>query len=274
VNLAWAALIVAAVGAVAVTVMLLVRRRAPEGSYFEDGDRAAGVFGVLATGFAVLLGFVVFLAFESFDTSRSGAETEAEVVQQQFETAQLMPAAVRGRFSGELLCYARSVVHQEWPQMESGTLTDGYNPWTIAMFRTLKTVEPSSASQQAAYAKWLDERTDRESARADRTHGAEGVIPTPLWIVLFLTAGIIFFFMLFFADSAERAIVQATIMGSVAIVITSTLLLLWFLNNPYHRGSGGLRPSAMERTAARLESDTGIASERFEIPCDVQGRAS
>jgi amino acid transporter len=274
VNLAWAALIVAAVGAVAVTVMLLVRRRAPEGSYFEDGDRAAGVFGVLATGFAVLLGFVVFLAFESFDTSRSGAETEAEVVQQQFETAQLMPAAVRGRFSGELLCYARSVVHQEWPQMESGTLTDGYNPWTIAMFRTLKTVEPSSASQQAAYAKWLDQRTDRESARADRTHGAEGVIPTPLWVVLFLTAGIIFFFMLFFADSAERAIVQATIMGSVAIVITSTLLLLWFLNNPYHRGSGGLRPSAMERTAARLESDTGIASERFEIPCDVQGRAS
>ena len=26
----------------------------------------AGVFGVLATGFAVLLGFIVFLAFESF----------------------------------------------------------------------------------------------------------------------------------------------------------------------------------------------------------------
>jgi len=66
-NLFWAALVVAAVSAVATTAMLLVRRRAPKGSYFEDGDRAAGVFGVLATGFAVLLGFVVFLAFESFE---------------------------------------------------------------------------------------------------------------------------------------------------------------------------------------------------------------
>ena len=75
--------------------MLLVRRRAPAGSYFEDGDRAAGVFGVLATGFAVLLGFVVFLAFESFDTSRSGAETEAQIVTQQFETAQFFPVAAR-----------------------------------------------------------------------------------------------------------------------------------------------------------------------------------
>jgi hypothetical protein len=190
---------------------------------------------------------------------------------QQFETAQLMPAAVRGRFSGQLVCYARSVVHQEWPRMESGTLTDGYNPWTVTMFQTLRTVEPRSPSEQAAYGKWLDQRTDRESARSDRAHGAEGVIPTPLWVVLFLSAGIIGVFMLFFADSGERAIVQATMMGSVAVVITSTLLLLSFLNNPFHSGSGGLRPFAMERTAARLERDTGIAAERFRIPCDASG---
>src|SRR5436190_20623972 len=246
-NLVEAALIVAGVTVVAVAGMLLVRRRAPEGSYFEDGDRAAGVFGVLATGFAVLLGFVVFLAFQSFDTSRSGASAEAQVVAEQFETAQLMPAAVRGRFSGELICYARSVVHQEWPRMESDTLGGGHNPWGIAMFQTLKTVEPRSATEQAAYGKWLDQRTDRESARADRTHGAEGVIPTSLWIVLFLSAGIIFVFMLFFADSSERVIVQGTMMGSVAVVISSTLLLLWFLDHPYNQGLGGLRPVAMER---------------------------
>src|SRR5690242_6752808 len=270
-NFAWAALIIVVAAAAAVGAMLLVRRRAPEGSYFEDGDRAAGVFGVLATGFAVLLGFVVFLAFESYDTSRSGAETEAQIIQQQFETAQLMPARVRGAFSGQLLCYARSVVHQEWPRMESGTLTDGYNPWTVVMFRTLQTVEPRSASEQAAYGKWLDQRTDRESARADRTHGAEGVIPTPLWIVLFLSAGIIGVFMLFFADSGERWFVQAAMMGSVAVVITSTLLLLWFLDNPYHDGAGGLQPFAMKRTIARLTHDTGIASRRFRIPCDESG---
>ena len=270
-SLVWAALIVAGVTVIAIAAMLLVRRRAPEGSYFEDGDRAAGVFGVLATGFAVLLGFVVFLAFESFDTSRSGATAEAAVVAQQFEMAQLMPVAVRARFSGELVCYARTVVHQEWPRMESGSLGDGYNQWGVAMFRTLRTVEPRSASEQAAYAKWLDQRSDRENARADRVHGAEGVIPTPLWIVLFLSAGVIFAFMLFFADSGERAIVQGTMMGSVAVVITSTLLLLWFLDNPYHRGLGGLRPTAMERTLGLLKLETGIAGGPFAIPCNRQG---
>jgi hypothetical protein len=271
VSLVWAGLVVAAVMAVAITAMLLVRSRAPAGSYFEDGDRAAGVFGVLATGFAVLLGFVVFLAFESFDTSRSGAETEAQIVREQFETAQLFPVAVRARLSGELVCYARAVIHGEWAKMEAGTLGDTVNPWTLAMFRITKTVQPRSASEQAAYGKWLDQRTDREDARSDRTHGAEGVIPLQLWIVLFLSAVAIFVFMLFFADSAERAVVQATMMGGVAIVITSTLLLLWFLDHPYHSGPGGLRPVAMERTIRILNQEAAGISEKLTIPCDEGG---
>lgn len=271
-TLLWAGLIVVGVTAVAITAMLLVRRSAPAGSYFEDGDRAAGVFGVLATGFAVLLGFVVFLAFESFDTARSGAEAEAQIVAEQVETAQLFPVAVRGRLSGELVCYARNVIHQEWPEMQAGTLGDTVNPWTVVMFQTLRTVEPRSASEQAAYSKWLDQRTDREDARADRTHGAEGVIPLPLWIVLLISAVTIFVFMLFFADSAERAVVQATMMGGVAIVITSTLLLLWFLDNPYHDGIGSLRPVAMERTLRILDDNAHvIGGAAFRIPCDQRG---
>ena len=63
-----------------VAAMLLVRRGSPEGSRFQDGDRAAGMFGVLATGFMLLLGFVVFLAFTKYDDSRAGAEAEALVL--------------------------------------------------------------------------------------------------------------------------------------------------------------------------------------------------
>ena len=44
-NLAVAILIVVCAAAVGVAAILLVRRHAPGGSYFQDGDRAAGVFG-------------------------------------------------------------------------------------------------------------------------------------------------------------------------------------------------------------------------------------
>jgi hypothetical protein len=271
VNLLWAILITTAVTAVAITCMLLVRRRAPAGSYFQDGDRAAGVFGVLATGYAVFAGFVIFLAFTTYDQSRNGAETEALLVTQQFETAQFLPATVRERMSGELVCYARTVVYQEWPRMEAGTAGDALNPWGVALFRTLRTAAPTTATEEAAYSKWLDQTSDREEARRDRVHGAANVIPDSLWLVLLLSAGVIFVFMLFFADSAEGPLTQAMLVGSVAAVVTMTLLVIRAVDAPYHPGLGQLQPTAMERALVVLGEAREVVGDKTPPPCDANG---
>lgn len=270
-NLVSAILIVTGATAVAIGAMLLVRRTAPDGSYFHDGDRAAGVFGVLATGFAVLLGFVVFLAFTSYDAARSGAETEALTVAQQIETAQFFPPATVDELTGELVCYARSVTGVQWERMESGTLGEQVNPWAVELFQTLRTVEPQTATEQSAYDHWLNQTSAREAARNDRIHGAIGVIPTPLWIVLLFSAGLIFVFMLFFADSGERAPVQALLIGVVAAVITAMLLLLNFLNDPVQQGLGGLRPEAVERALEVIDQQLEIVGRDAQLPCDTRG---
>jgi uncharacterized membrane protein len=270
-NLIVPALVVAVTAALAVTVMLFVRRGAPEGSRFADGDRASGVFGVLATGFSVLLGFIVFLAFESYDQSRSGAETEALILSQQVETAQFLGPPVAGELTGELVCYGRSVIHAEWPRMESGTQGDLINPWGVALFRTILTVQPQTPSQEAAYGKWLDETSEREEARVDRIHGAVGVIPAPLWVVLIFISGVIFVFMLFFADRNEGAVTQAVLMGSVASVIAAMLLLIQFLDNPFHDGVGGVRPVAMERNLGIIDQALEATGRRVTLPCDAEG---
>jgi len=273
VNLLIAGLIVAASTSIAVAVMLLVRRRAPDGSYFHDGDRAAGVFGVLATGFAVLLGFVVFLAFTSYDSARSGAETEARVVAQQIETTQLLPSAVSGQLTAQLVCYARSVAGVQWDRMAAGTAGEELNPWGAEMYRTIRTADPQTPVEQAAFSKWLDQRSDREEARDNRIHGAVGVIPSPLWIVLYFISALIFFYMLFFADSGERAVTQAMLMGCVTAVVVSTLLLLQFLDNPFHPGAGSLRPVAMERVLTVIDEELALVGDRTPLPCDRRGNA-
>ena len=270
-NLLVAIVLIVAAVAVAVTVLLTVRRFAPEGSFFADGDRAAGVFGVLATGFSVLLGLVVFLAFTSYDQSRSGAETEALMTAQQFETAQSFPASVRVRLGSQLVCYARSVVHQEWPRMAAGTLGDAPNPWGLAMFKTLQVTTATTFAQQESYDQWLDHQSDRQLARQSRIHGASGVIPAPLWIVLFFISAVIALFMLLFADSAEHALVQAAQIGAVVAVITATLLLIDFLDNPVRAGYGALRPTAMERTLRMLAVERRLIHQTGPLPCNEGG---
>jgi len=273
VSLVWAGLIVVALVACAITAMLLVRRRAPEGSFFTDGDRASGVFGVLAGGFAIFAGFVIFLSFTTYDQSRAGAEAEALLVIQQFETAQFLAPATRDRLAGELTCYGRSVVSQEWPLMEEGELGDTINPWGVALFRTIRAAETTAVAEETAFAKWLDQTSDREEARRDRVYGAAGVIPATLWIVLLLAASIIFGFMLFFADPAEMKRSQAMLIGSATTVVSVTLLAIFALDNPYRPGVGSIKPVAMERSLRIIDQARAALGETAPPPCDESGIA-
>lgn len=261
------------VTALAITAMLLVRRRAPEGSYFTDGDRASGVFGVLATGFSVLLGFIVFLAFTTYDGSRSGAEDEAVAVAQQVETAQFFPEATAEELTGELVCYARSVAGVEWAAQENNSLGDSINPWGAEMFETIRGVEPATASEQSAYDRFLDQTSDRQEARNDRVHAVAGVIPVPLWVVLLFVSAVIFVYLLFFADSAEGPVTQALLMGSVVAVISTLLLLLVFFNRPFQDDVGGLQPDSMERSLRIIDGLIEHEGLTVDPPCDEQGRA-
>lgn len=270
----WAlgALIVFGASAGMIAAILRVRRRAPEGGYFNDGDRASGVFGVLATGFALLLGFVIFLAFTKYDGSRAGAEAEALAVIQLFETTQLMPPGAGTQLAGEVECYARSVVDLEWPAMEAGRGLEAINPWGLSMLRTLQTVEPATAAEQSAYDSWLAQTSTRQEARRDRLHAAEGVVPQPMWIVLLLSALLVLVYLLFFADSGERAVVQGLLAGSVTAVVVSSLLVLSSLNRPYDVDVGGIRPVAMQRSLEIIGSARVALDLAEPLPCDAVGQ--
>ena len=98
------------------------------------------------------------------------------------------------------------------------------------------------------------------------------MIPSPLWIVLFFISAVIFVYMLFFADSGEGAVTQGVLMGSVTSVIVTMLLLLAFLDNPFHSGVGGLKPVAMERSLRILDAELPSIAPGVTPPCDPEGR--
>ena len=158
--------------------------------------------------------------------------------------------------------------------MEDGTIGDSFNPWGPALFRTISSVEPATDTEQSAYDRWLEQTADREQARLDRIHGAEGVIPTPMWAVMLVISLVIFVFMLFFADSGEGAATQALLMGSVTVVISLLLATLLLLESPHGDGVGKLKPIAMERTERLIDEQLEFLDLEVEVPCDAAGRAS
>lgn len=269
-NITLSALIVLGCSAASVVALLLVRRWSPTGGHFGDTGRAVGVFTILATSFAVLFAFVVFFAFGTYDRSGSAAELEAQVTTQQFENAQLLPDIAGPILSAEVRCYARSVVAQEWPAMARGEVL-GLNPWDTTLLVSLEKVRPVTSDEQAAYAKWLDQRSEREQARDERALGEDGVIPSPLWFVLIISGGIVWAFVFLFADSGEGAFVQSVLIGSVTAMLVAGLLLVLFLDQPYSPGSGSLKPTAMQRTLVQMDDLVTTMSIVMPEICDEQG---
>jgi hypothetical protein len=63
-------------------------------------------------------------------------------------------------------------------------------------------------------------------------------------------------------------------MGSVASVIVAMLLLIRFLDSPFHEGIGGVRPIAMERTLRIIDEELRVVNRPLALPCDSSGNAA
>lgn len=96
--------------ALMVAGMLLVRRRlAPAGGFLNAVPAAGDIFGAAGTGLAVVLGFVIFLSFGSYQTARDDSGTEAVAVQQMYDVSGFFQQPVRDELRAR-----RSATAEPW----------------------------------------------------------------------------------------------------------------------------------------------------------------
>ena len=272
-NLFVAFAIIAVVVAAAVALMLLVRQfAAPAGGFFTDSDRAAGVFGVTGTGFAVLLAFVIFLSFSSFDRARDKASVEAVAVTELFRTAKLFPPRAQRQVHGELICYARGVIRDEWETMRHERASPRVEAWLLRIDRTVDGIQPRGNRQRVAYEHWFDQAAERREGRRGRLSEAEPLVPGLVWLALILGGALIVGYMCFYADPAEPILVQALMIGVVTTMVVAGILVVRFLDRPYEGESGSIKPTAMTTTLRQIEAENRASDTGAAPLCDERGR--
>jgi multisubunit Na+/H+ antiporter MnhB subunit len=265
-------LVVAAAVAVMAALMLLVRRRSPAGGFFTDSDRAAGVFNFVGTAFAVLLAFMILLTFESFGNAKDSASREAVAVSQAFRTARLFAPEGRDDIQGELICYARAVIHDEWPAMRRGHESPLVLGWIADIERTIDGIDVRGAKQAVAYDHWFEQMAERREGRRGRLAEASPLVPPLVWVALLLGGAVILVYMCFYADRRESAVVQTMMMAAVVTMVASGLLTVRFLDRPYDDRSGAIAPAAMVRSLQVMERERAELRPTEPVPCDDHGR--
>jgi Protein of unknown function (DUF4239) len=268
----WRAAFIVSVSVVAVMAgLLVVRRLAPAGGYFADSTRGTGVFSVLARGVAVLLAFVIFLALQTFRTAKEDAGEEAVATTQLYRTTALLPDPGASELRGDLVCYARAVIEDEWRTMSAGDESSTVQGWLDRMTSTIASTSPENQREATAYAEWFDQDAQRREGRRGRLAQAEPFVPSLLWVVLVVGALLVIGYMMLFADPKERGPVQAFMVGAVTAVIVSGLVVVAFLDSPYGERVGSIHPTEMRRTLDLIEKTRTPSFSSLHIPCDQRG---
>ena len=249
---------------VAVVVKLLARRRAPDPGWFIDSTRAAGALTVIGTMFAVLLAFTIFYALQNYQRARDGGTMEAISVTELHNVADVLEGHDGSRLHGDLICYSRAVVGQEWPAMQRGESSPAVQHWVDTMVTDFAALNPTNARQEAAYSQWFDQQAQRRDGRRARAAESAASVPPPLWIVLGIGATAILSYMCVQADRRESAVIQAVPIAFVSALVTSALLVVAFLDHPYDSWSGSIQPDQMRVTLHLID-------DGHDAPCDARG---
>jgi hypothetical protein len=261
-----AALILVLVVAAAIAIKLFVRRRAPVGGWFLDSPRSAGTLSVIGTMFAVVLAFVIFLALQGYQRARQASTEEAVAISELHSVAALFEPPTRDHLQGGLVCYARGVTEGEWSAMSEGRSSEQVQAWIDRLSGEIAITEPHGAREQEAYAQWFDLQAQRREGRRGRLAVAVPLVPAPLWFVLGIGGLLMIGYMCAQADPREGLLVQSIPIGFVTTMVTAGMLVILFLDHPFANESGGIAPTEMRQTLARI--DHGGAA-----PCDERGTA-
>jgi hypothetical protein len=223
---------------------------------------------MVGTGYAVLLAFVILVAFQGYNNARDGAESEAVAVTEMFRSARFFSPPDRRPLRADLSCYARAVVNEEWPAMSEGESSPVVEDWVKRLSNVYPGFRLRTRTQEAAFGQLLQQRDDRVAGRRERLGEASGVVPGPVWFILAVGGLATILCVLVFTDRRERFLVQGGLMGMVAATVVAGLLLVWFFSHPYEDKAGSLKPVEMERSIATMENEAPEVSP----PCDPAGR--
>jgi hypothetical protein len=251
-----AAAIILAATALTCGLMFAIHRLGSKDVFLADTTRGAGVYAVAGTGFAVLLAFVVLVAYQSYNEAKAGAEKEADSMIELFRTAEFFPEAEHQALQGELICYGRAVAERDWPAMREGGRSHLVDRWVFRLQNAYEGLTVRTPKQEAAFADILSLRNDRVEGRRERLDDATPVVTTPVWFILGVGAVVNIAFVLMFIDRRNEAFAaQAALIATITIVVVSGLLLVWFLDHPYEDASGSIKPDRMREAVSIMEEE-------------------
>ena len=209
--------------------------------------------------------FVLVQTHASWSAAGEAETAEATATLLLFREADLVKnARARNRLRAAVVCYATSVIRQEWPAMQDRRVSSVPTYWGARIREAGVGLTRTSAEKNAGE-NLVARDGERASARLERLGEARPTVPWALFVLMVLAVAVTLGIVGVATEPAVGRGVHAVIVVATGVVLAATLTLVRDLDQPY---AGALQRSPSQTEFIRAQ----IAPEvRGPLPCDDGG---
>lgn len=191
--------------------------------------------------FGFLLTTLQVFATNHYDDARTEAQAEPTSLVTMYDDLAVFPAHVRTKGEHTLICYMWSVADADWKAQQRGDTEESSDAlvWGGRLRAFRDHLPQDSPETQRISADVASAGT----ARQQLLYLARPQIPAILWVVVFVSGGLLVFLQVSDADSHGKTVWRITLIA-VVVVMTLEVTSLAVLDRPFSPTSG-IQPTAM-----------------------------
>ncbi|MGY1644428.1 DUF4239 domain-containing protein [Geodermatophilus sp. SYSU D00703] len=245
-------LLVVVLPAVVLLLQWGIRRRWPTLAEGDHNEVVGFIIAVVGVIYAVLLAFVVIVAWENFTSAERIVGQEASALRGIYRQSVAFPPETQDELGDLVRQYADEVIELEWPQMREGEPGDPRLGDVLdGMTSAIAAAPAATPAQQEFVGAEAERLAQLVSLRSQRLDYVERTIPAVLWIALIVGAVVTIGFALLFG--LRRAALHALMLASLSALVGVLLFVAVEMDHPF---SGGVRiaPEPFERVLADFGS--------------------
>jgi hypothetical protein len=222
------------------------------------GTDTSGQFTNTAVFVGFLFGFLLttlqVFATNHYSDARSQAQSEPTSLATMYDDLGAFPPHVRTTGRRDVICYMWSVAEGDWKAQERGEAQE--SPETVVWGDRLRSFRNSlpqdSPATQAGSARVSTDLTNADNARQQLLFLAQPQIPTILWVVVFVSGGLLIFLQV--SDSQSQGkIARRSMLTAVIVLMTLEVASLAVLDRPFSP-IARIQPTAMTAAIGLLEA--------------------
>jgi hypothetical protein len=235
------------------------------GRLVSDGLQIKEIAGPLASLAVLLLAFVLVQSFSSWSSAGRAEASEATATLLLFREADLIDnPRSRQDVRNQVVCYATSVIEQDWPAMREAQVSNVPAYWATSIRRTAIRQVRSGADETAGTA-IIARDAEQVTARQERLSEALTSVPPVMYFLLLAAVAVALLIVGVVTAKGVSAVVHAIVVGAAAVVFAGTLLMIGDLDQPYD-GITGRDPTRTAFVLDQMKED--VTGDR---PCDGHG---